>query len=110
MAPKFPQNREKERLRSLLGNHLEKGSQEDEKSSIFDGGLFEITLSVNCNNVEKTEPRKHEIGMVFGVKIGLRSKNFLFKIDTKIELTFYIIFKRFVCDLEVQDGAKTAPR
>ena len=64
MAPKSSQNREKERLRSILGNHLEKGSQkdekkeppEDEKSSIFDGGLFEITLSANCNKVAKTEP------------------------------------------------------
>ena len=83
---------------------------EDEKSSIFEGGLFEITLSATRNNVEKTEARKHEFGEVFGAQIGLRSKNFLFKIDTKIELTFYITLERFLCDLEVQDGAKMAPR
>ena len=34
LAPKSSQNREKERLRSLLGNHLEKGSQNDEKKSL----------------------------------------------------------------------------
>ena len=118
MAPKSPQNREKDRLRSLLGNHLEKGSQndekkeppEDEKSNIFDEGLFEITLSANCNNVEKTDPRKHEFGEVFGDKIGFRSKKFHFKSDTKNQLTFDNVFERFLCDLEVQDGAKMAPR
>jgi hypothetical protein len=31
LAPKSSQNREKEGLRSLVGNHLEKGSQNDEK-------------------------------------------------------------------------------
>ena len=65
MALKSPQNREKGRLTSFLGNQLEKGTQnvfkkkeppEDEKSNIFDGGLFEITLSVNCNNVKKRTP------------------------------------------------------
>ena len=72
--------------------------------------MFEITLSANCNKVAKTDPQKHDFGEVFGVKIGLRSKNFLFKIDIKIELTFYNIFKRFLYDLEAQDGAETAPR
>ena len=72
--------------------------------------MFEITLSANCNNVEKTEPQKHESGEVFGSKMGLRSKNFLFKIDTKIEPTFDDVFERFLYDLEAQDGAKTAPR
>ena len=118
MAPKSSQNREKKRLRSSLGNHLEKGSQNDEKkspledetSSIFDGGLFEITLSANCNKVAKTDPQKHEFGKVFGVKIGTKWKNFLIKIDTKIEPTFDNVFKRFLYDLEARDGAKMAPR
>ena len=34
MAPKSSQNREKERLRSTLGNHPEKGNQKDEKKSL----------------------------------------------------------------------------
>ena len=89
---------------------MKKEPPESEKSSIFDGGLFEITLSANCNNVEKTEPRKHEFGKFFGIKIGLRSKKFYFKIDTKIEPTFDNVFERFLYDLEAQDGAKTAPR
>ena len=72
--------------------------------------MFEITISANCNNVEKTEPKKHESGEVFGSKIGLRSKNFHFKIDTTNELTFYILLIRFLCDLEAQDGAKMAPK
>ena len=77
------------------------------------GGLFEITLSANCNNVEKTEPRKHEFGEVFGIKIGSRSKDFLFKIDTKIEPTFdnvfLTIFIRFGGPRWRQDDAKTRP-
>ena len=71
---------------------MKKEPPEDEKSSIFDGGLFEITLSATCNNVEKTDPRKYEFGEVFGVKIGFRSKNFLFKIDTKNQPTFDNVF------------------
>ena len=71
---------------------MKKEPPEDEKSSIFDGGLFEITLSANCNNVEKTHPQKHEFGQVFGIKIGTKSKNFLIKIDTKIEPTFDNVF------------------
>ena len=71
---------------------MKKKLPEDEKSSIFEGGLFEITLSANCNNVKKTDPRKHEFGEVFGIKIGFRSKNFLFKIDTKNQLTFDNVF------------------
>ena len=67
---------------------MKKELPEDEKSSIFEGGLFEITLSANCNNVDKTDPRKHEFGEVFGIKIYLRPKKFLFKTDSKIELTF----------------------
>ena len=42
--------------------------------------------------------------------MGPRSKNFRFKVDTKIELTFYMILKRFLYDSEAQDGAKMAPR
>ena len=72
--------------------------------------MFEITLSANCNNVEKTDPQKHEFGEVFGVKIGLRSKKFHFKIDTKNQSTFDKAFYRFLGDLEVQDDAKMAPR
>ena len=81
---------------------------EYEKYSKNERGLFEITLSANCNTVEKTEPQKQESGEVFG--IGFRWKNFLFKIDTKNAITFYIIFQRFLYDLEAQDGAKMAPR
>ena len=89
---------------------MKKEPPEDEKSSIFDGRLFEITLSANCNNVEKMEPQKREFGEILGIKIGLRSKNFLFKIDIKIELIFIAFLKRFLYDLVAQDGAKMAPR
>ena len=58
----------------------------------------------------KNGPQNHEFGEVFGAQMGPRSKNFRFKVDTKIELTFYMILKRFLYDSEAQDGAKMAPR
>ena len=110
----------KERLGSVLGKHVEKSSQNNEKipSRRWEIKLFWWTVVQNHTFADrqqcrKKHPQRPHFGEVFGTKIVLRSTKFILETDSKINRfsTYLLIDFCWIWEPRWrQDGTKMVPR